>query len=287
MAERPRYRRIVLGLPYSRPGRGIHMAADMARLLQLDLFGLFVEEERLFGLAAMPFVREFRSIGGCWNTFDVDQLTQDLSIAARNAEKVFTEVAKTVPTAARFEVVRGTMPDIIASISGAGDIVVVAEPENPADHASAQFRAIADAAIRSQAAVLLVPERVARQTGSIVAILSSADDPCFEVAVSVAAAAKEELIVIEAFAAAEPSPRRETQVAAGVRYRRIAVAENSASIAAQLASPYPQDEERLVVMSSRDLVTPSLIGSARHVPILIVGSARIADRSEQSNQSVC
>ena len=96
MAQRLEFKRIVLGLPYNRPDRGMRLAADMARLLQLDLFGLFVEEESLRGLAALPFIREFQLLGGGWRPLDVDQLSRDLETAAKNAERVFAEAVKKI-----------------------------------------------------------------------------------------------------------------------------------------------------------------------------------------------
>jgi hypothetical protein len=271
MAKSPEYRRIVLGLSYSGLGHAMPMAAELARLLRLDLFGLFVEEESLFGLASMPFVREFRSMGGGWRAFDVDQLTHDLSIAAKSAERAFTEAAKTVPTTARFEVVRGSMAAAIASVSHAGDIVLLAEPASPAETASAQYLAIADAAMRSQAAVLFVPGHFARQPGTVVAILTDPDDPSVEVAINVATAAKEDLTVIETFRSVEEKPRYEAHLAPGMKYRRLTVLDEPAKIAARLTSILHQERERLLVMSCRDVAIRSLVELARRVPVLVVG----------------
>jgi hypothetical protein len=88
MAEQAIFRRIVLGLPYGRAGqKGMRLAADIARHLRLELFGLFVEEESLLGLAKLPFAREFQPLGGDWRPLDVNQLSLDLQIAASNAQR--------------------------------------------------------------------------------------------------------------------------------------------------------------------------------------------------------
>jgi hypothetical protein len=57
------------------------------------------------------------------------------------------------------------------------------------------------------AAVLLVPRSVRRRRGSIVAIAGAPDEADIEVASAIAAAAREELVVIEAYQRAEPSRR--------------------------------------------------------------------------------
>ena len=194
MAQQLEFRRIVLGLANTRPNHGMRLAAEMAHLLQLDLFGLFVEDESLRGLAALPFVREFQLLGGGWRPLDIDRLSRDLEIAAKNAEKFFANAAKDLRTTCQFEVVRGSMAGTIASVSRAGDIVLIAEPVNAADRVTPQFFAALDAAFHSAAAVLLVPRQIVRESGAIVAIARDGDDPSIQAASAVAAAAKEELI---------------------------------------------------------------------------------------------
>ena len=268
MAQQPEFRRIVLGLPYNRPSHGMRLAAEMARLLQLDLFGLFVEDESLLGLAALPFVREFQLLGGGWRPLDIDRLSRDLEIAAKNAERAFTEAAKTLRTTCQFEVVRGSMAETIASISRAGDIVLIAEPVNAAESATPQFFATLDAAFHSAAAVLLVPRRIARQSGAIVAIATDPDDPSIQAASAIAAAAKEELIVIETSAGKKRIS--ESDLAVGAKIIRLPAAQGGPADAPVIASALQQVRERLVVMTRGDHSIPIVIASMRHVPILIV-----------------
>ena len=87
MAQQLEFRRIVLGCPTIRPNHGMRLAAEMARLLQLDLFGLFVEEESLCGLAALPFVREFQLLGGGWRPLDIERLSRDLGDCREKCRK--------------------------------------------------------------------------------------------------------------------------------------------------------------------------------------------------------
>ena len=57
----PHHRRIVLSLHHGAASRSaMRHAAEMARLLDVGLTGIFVEDEAVHGLAAMPFAREFR-----------------------------------------------------------------------------------------------------------------------------------------------------------------------------------------------------------------------------------
>ena len=77
---------------------------------------------------------------------------------------------------------------MIAAFSEAGDIFVVTEPANPADPMTHQAAVLIEAAFRSDAAVLLLPHRLARRRGPIVAIATEADDPAVRAAAGIAAA---------------------------------------------------------------------------------------------------
>ena len=252
MTQQLEFRRIVLGLPYNRPGHGMRLATELAHLLQLDLFGLFVEEESLRGLAALPFAREFRPLGGGWQPINMEQLSRDFEIAGKSAEKIFTEAAKTLRTTCKFEVVRGSMAETIASISRAGDIVLITEPERAADQVSPQYLSSLNAALRSAAAVLLVPGRIARHSGAIVAVANEPGDPSIDVAKAIALASREELVVLET-----------NEPGIGAALRNVA--------------------ERLIVISRPHGSSPSAIASLRRVPILIVDRTRGKFEIDQSS----
>lgn len=265
MSQAVEFRRIVLGLPYRVPPHAVQLAAELARLLRLDVHGLFVEDESLRGLAALPFAREFHPLGGGWRRLDVEQLSRDLEIAKRHAEKVFTEAAKTLQTACRFEVARGSMAETLAAISSAGDIVLITEPETEAERITAQFRSALDAAMRSLAAVLLVPARIARHSGAIVAVAAKPGDPSVGVGQALASAANTDLIVVEPFKS---------------RAERLPGEADKASTIWQVGSALERVRERLIVMTRSEERPPSMIASLRRVPILILEPER-DDRAGQ------
>ena len=268
----------------------MRLAAEIAHLLRLDLLGLFVEDASLRGLVALPFVREFQLLGGGWRPLDIDRLSRDLEIAAKNAEKAFTEAAKTLRTTCQFEVVRGSMAETITSISRADDIVLIVEPLNAAERITPQFIATLDAAFHSAAAVLLMPRQIARQSGAIVAIATEPNDLSIEVAKSVAAAAKEELVVIESFKStvsshtpAKYSPAKYS--ASRIQVRRIPAAEHQLANTSNIGSALSQVRERLVVITRSDDYSPLAIATMRHVPILIVEPMRDTVESNQKNST--
>jgi len=198
MAKAPHsFKRLVLGLQPGAPTRVFSLAARLAELLDLELLGLFLEDTSLRDLAAVPFARELRSLNGGWHRIDLDRLSRDIDYAARNVERMFAEAAKNLPTGHEFEVVRGPLTSLLPSLSRRGDIVMIVEPANPAERASQQFAWLIDAAFRSAAAVMIVPPRVWRSTGPVIAIAAQAGDPSLEGAAAIARAAGEALVVAD------------------------------------------------------------------------------------------
>ena len=164
------------------------------------------------------------------------------------------------------------MADTIASISRAGDIVLLfGEAMGSAQGAGPEFIAILDAAFQSAAAVLLVPPQIARQSGAIVAIATHARDPSIEAASAVAAAAKEDLIIVDTFESDGEKWSSEVRMPTGVRLRRISATPHRPINASGICFALRQISERLVVMTRGDDAVPSMIASMRHVPVLVVG----------------
>ena len=151
------FKRLVLGLQPGAHDRSMRVAVELADLLHLDLLGLFLEDTSLRDLASIPFSREFRPLGGGWHTIDIERLSRDVELAARGLERKFLDAAKRLLTGYQFEVARGPMAKTFASVSRSDDIVMIVEPQSPAERATLQFAWLLEAAFKSAAAVMLVP----------------------------------------------------------------------------------------------------------------------------------
>jgi hypothetical protein len=275
MAEHPKFRRIVVGLSCHRPspGDGMRLATEMARLLHLDVFGLFVQEESLFDVASLPFSREFKILGGGWCPFESGQLARELEAVASRAHRALDEAARNLQTACRFEVVRGSMVESIAAVSSAEDIILMTEPAGAAEFATPSF-AILKAAFQSAAAVLLVPRRIARSQGPVVAIAHEPDDPSVAAARPIAVAAKEELVVVELFASAGGGGSLTENALTETRVRRLSAGGAGSISVAAVDSALRHVRERLIVMTRKDDEAPSAIAAKRQVPILVIEPPR-------------
>jgi len=271
------FKRLVLGLQPGAHDRTMQLAVELADLLHLDLLGLFLEDNSLLDLAGIPFSREFRPLGGGWHTIDLERLLHDFELAARSIERKFMGAAKRLPSGYQFEVARGSLAKTFASVSRRDDIVMIVEPQSPAERATQQFAWLLEAAFRSAAAVMLVPPYIARTKGPVVAIATSAGDPCVRAAAAIALAAKEELVIIDTDGRNDPDIRK---LAADTRLsiKHVAAASLKLSDPAAYALAFRQIQERLVVMTRGAFAdqAASEIAAARRVPVLVVEPEQVA-----------
>ncbi len=251
----------------------MQLAIELAQLLNLDLLGLFLEDTSLHDLAAFPFARELRPLGGGWHPIDASQLTRDLALAARTAEMAFAEAAKQLPTEWRFEVARGPLASAFTTVSQTNDIVVISAPVSAAERATQQFSWLVDAAFQSTAAVLLVPRRVVRVQGPIVAVAAGVDDPSLVVAADIAAAANEGLVIIDVCAEAIADARIEALGAGkNLKINRIVAGPKAGADTPSLVHALRPFRERLIVLTRRaaDGHAASALAAERGVPVLIL-----------------
>jgi hypothetical protein len=88
------------------------------------------------------------------------------------------------------------------------------------------------------------------------------------------ACAREDLIVLEAFAAADQAVSAEASDDSGVAIARMPAAAVRLSDAAGISSAFRPLHERLVVMTRGAFPDPvsSMVASIRHDPVLIIGA---------------
>jgi hypothetical protein len=251
-----RFRRLVLELGHGAADPGVvREAAAFARLLGVDLHGLFVEDEALLGLGVLPFAREINPITRRWRKLDQDRLAGEFRAAALRARTVLTESARDAGLDAAFEVRRGDPAAFLAAVCLETDIVAV-----PAAGLSALGgRVIWETAHRSAAAVLVLPEDGRRGGGPVVAIVSGPDDLALTIASDLARSAGSGLLVL----ATHPA-------AVGMGEVRVLGALDVASIVQGL-----DDAGARLIVLTRDGapdIGPKL-AMARGVPVLIVEPA--------------
>ena len=279
MPRRTEFKRMILGLPQSAGDyRLVGATVKLAEMLQMNLVAMFADDRSLMQVAGLPFARELRPLGGGWQSIDVGQLAAEFERSTATARRLFGEVVRGCRVETSFRVEQGTAADIIASLATAEDIVVVIEPTNPAERVTQQFIRLMDAAFRTSASVMIIPCRIARLSGPIVALASGAEDPSIEAAAAIANAAREKLIIV---GPSQPfSPNSSLSKAVEASGGRMEFASTAAlPDVAKLAGELQRWNERLLVMTRGvldDAQVPTL-ASLRSVPVVVVEPAATDD----------
>lgn len=261
--------RIVLHLRYGSAERvTIRAAAELAHMLGLALHGVFLQDEALTELTALPFVREFRLATGAWQVLDAQRIAEEQRAAVDEARRLLDEAAAAFGVSFLFDMGG-------AAASREGDIIVVAQPRLPAEqlvHATAGWL---EAAHSRGASVMLVPPALARREGPIAVVVCPESDATLTIAARLAVSAGERLLVL-AWGPPEMARQAVEQArAAGLPAARIMVRQLSGVSPEQVAEALDASGERLVVLASGacgadNAAVSSLLASSRGVPVLVV-----------------
>ena len=281
MTEPLGYTRIVLQLHH---GAGnpplIRLAAELARALELELKGVFVEDAALLALADLPFARELRLPSYEWGSLDAGRLAAELGEAARRAGRLVSEAAAASGIASAFHVARGDPATHLTSLVEASDIVVIAEPYLPQERTVESFTRVFQTAYRSAAAVVLVPSGRMHRRGPVATAITSMADASLAIAAAIARRAEEDLLLLVPPSLAEHAQRAAQAV--GLPTSRVRVQTIAAPGAGEIAGALAAAGARVVVLNRRGFGGRSAavvlqIARASGVPVLALDREPAAD----------
>jgi len=271
------YRRIILDLYQSFANRrAMAQAAELARLLRLDLLGVYIEDEAVHELAGLPFARELRLPSHEWVLVDADQVAADFRHAATTAERMLAETAATLGVASVFQTMRGDPAEAIAGLLRASDIIVLTEPRTHGELLTSALAQSWRAALGAGASVLLLPPKVTRRRGPVAVLVADPEDRGLITAARIALAADETLLIL---LTGSDATLREVAVrtarAIGLPQGRVRTHIVAGTSAQSIVQGLAQANERLFVLSCdmlsqehAEIVTR--IAAARGVPVLLV-----------------
>jgi hypothetical protein len=268
--------RVVVRLRHETIDRAIiDAAAELARMLDGALHGVFLEEAALPGLAELGFIREFRLASGAWQPLDRHRIAEEQRRAAQEAERLLDEAAAAFGIQRLFETVGGDPARFLAATAQAGDIIVVAQPRLPVErlvHATAHWlKAAHDCA----ASVMLVPQAMARRSGPVAAVVCADSDPAPAVAARIAVATDEPLVLLLWGTPSLAAAAVERARAAGLPPQRIVTRAIGGLAPGDVLAGLGSAGERLVVLArgacgADDAAISAHIAAARGVPVLVV-----------------
>ncbi|MEI8032005.1 MAG: universal stress protein [Chlorobiaceae bacterium] len=100
-------------------------AAELARLLQADLTGIFVEDINLLRMAELPFSHEIRIYAHEPEKMEPVQLLRSLRLQARAAEDALRKIAGEFMVEHSFRVSRGAVPAEVIAAALEADLLVL------------------------------------------------------------------------------------------------------------------------------------------------------------------
>lgn len=151
-------RRIVVGLDTNFMGREVvALAARVAASINAGLAGIFVEDENLLALPALPFVREITMTGTIAN-IDESAMLRAIQAQAQIAQRILERTAREANVSCTFNVARGRKLTLLAERSSASDTLIIRAHEASAHEVS---RAVRTATRDAHADVLLAGRGVA------------------------------------------------------------------------------------------------------------------------------
>lgn len=127
--ERPAGLRIWVALDASpRSTAALNAAAALAEELDAELAGLFVEDDDLQRLIALPFAREFSALTGAGQPLSPGDVERAWRVQARALQRLLAEAAGRQRLRWSFRVARGRVSAEVSSLAQSFDLVVLGKP---------------------------------------------------------------------------------------------------------------------------------------------------------------
>lgn len=149
----------------------VETGAELARVLQLTLAGLFVEEEALLDLSSFPFTRAISIGHGGAQPMDPRAMRLALEREGRRLRAELVRRAEEADLSWRFDIGRGRTSEAIGKAAQVGDIVVL--PTLLTEGGVSARMETARVLLGQGHAALLTPERRPMPNGPIVALIET------------------------------------------------------------------------------------------------------------------
>ncbi len=269
-----RYRRLLLDLRHAGGDpETLGAVLGLARLLDLDPHGIFVEDEDVLCLAGLPFARELCLPMGAWRSLDRSRLADELAALAEQSRRTLERASAVLGRPAQFIRLRGDPSALLAEQAGEADIIALAAAQAPLGLADASLRRVEDAVLGIGRTVLMLPPRLVRTRGPVAAVISDAGAAESELAARVAVASGETLMLLSAADERQTAEAVAAAQTAGVAAARILVRALAAPTTEAILSGLAGAGERLLVLPHARIGRRlSPLAAARGVPVLAIAT---------------
>ncbi|HIP77315.1 MAG TPA: hypothetical protein EYH07_02480 [Kiloniellaceae bacterium] len=162
-----RFRRVLVVLDSAAGGEVLKAAAGLASAESCELTGLFVEDQDLLRLAALPFAREVQLSKAITRALEPELIERDLQAQASQAKAAIARQAELHRLAWSFHMVRGRTEEQILLAASAGDIIAMARRVGPLASYASVSRQARKIAARAPGPLLLAGDREPVTPGTV------------------------------------------------------------------------------------------------------------------------
>lgn len=158
MTAEPRaaFRRILVALDASSESlAALETAAQMAKRLEAELTGLFVEDADLFKLVGYPFVREMNLATRTGRSLDLATVERELGAQAALARRALEHAAQQRRVPWSFRVIRGAVETELLAAALEADLVAVGKAFHPLTGSARLGRMAQALSLRASCSLLL------------------------------------------------------------------------------------------------------------------------------------
>lgn len=167
MTARPPFSRILLALSSAGSGPSLEFSARLAVALEIPLEALFIEDEDLLAVAALPFTRETTRLGRVLPIFDPTRLECDFRRDATYLRRLAQRCLAAGSVEWHFRTIRGQTARALAGAAEPGDLLALPRGLGPLTGRGRLSSAVRAALEGDWAALLLLDETLPIPPGPI------------------------------------------------------------------------------------------------------------------------
>lgn len=126
------FHRLLIGFDHCVECRTVlSFAAKVAEAAEVELAGVFVEDQELLDLARFPFSTEILSASGAVRNFEARRVESDLRAIAAGMHEALRKLAGQARRQYSFRTVRGHLLRNLIAMAGADDLILLRTPAYP------------------------------------------------------------------------------------------------------------------------------------------------------------
>lgn len=219
------FRRILVALDASSESlAALEAAVQMAKRLEAELTGLFVEDADLFKLAQYPFVREVNLATRTGRRLDPATIERELEAQAALARRALEQAARQLQVPWSFRVIRGAVEAELIAAALEADLVAVGKAIHPLTGPSRLGRMAQALSLRASCSLLLgVPALGGSEAVGVAYDGSPAAGDALEAAARIADNDGGQLLVLLMAETAEAAAEHEAAVRQRLRGSRLSL----------------------------------------------------------------